>query len=88
MTVHTETTAVLAVVHATSGRAPAFAALSAGEREMAALIAAGHTHAEITCALVIAIGTVKDHVRSILEKPGLRMRAAVAAAWHGHAPSA
>jgi DNA-binding NarL/FixJ family response regulator len=31
---------------------------------------------------VIAPSTVKDHVHSILDKTGLRSRAAVAAAWH------
>jgi DNA-binding NarL/FixJ family response regulator len=51
-----------------------------------ALVAAGHTNAEIAAALVISVGTVKDHVHSILAKTGLRSRAAVARAWRGHAP--
>jgi DNA-binding NarL/FixJ family response regulator len=37
--------------------------------------------------LVITLGTVKDHVHSILAKTGLRSRAAVAATWHGQASS-
>jgi DNA-binding NarL/FixJ family response regulator len=83
MTVHGDAEPVVAVVHANGGRAAAFAALTPREREVAALLAAGHTNAEIAQRLVIAVGTVKDHVHSILGKTGLRGRAAVAAAWHG-----
>jgi DNA-binding NarL/FixJ family response regulator len=74
---------VLAIVEPASGGAPCFAALSAREREVAARLAAGASNAEIAAELVIALGTVKDHVHAILEKSGLRSRAAVAAAWHG-----
>jgi two-component system NarL family response regulator len=49
---------------------------------VAALLAAGRTNREIAAVLVIAIGTVKDHVHSILEKTGLRSRTAIAAVWH------
>jgi len=87
MTVHGDAQPVLAVVHALPGRAAVFVPLSPREREVAGLIAAGHRNAEIATELVIALGTVKDHVHSILEKTGLRTRAGVAAAWYGHPPS-
>lgn len=83
MTVYGEDEPVVAVVHPLPGGAAAFAPLSPREREVAALIAAGRSNAEIAAALVIAVATVKDHVHSILAKTGLRTRAAVAAAWHG-----
>lgn len=79
---------VLAVVSPAPGSAPAFAALTAREREVAALLADGRSNGEVAEALVITVGTVKDHVHSILGKTGLRTRAAVAAAWHGADQSA
>lgn len=87
MTVHGESEPVLAVIHPTPGSAAVFAALSAREREVTALLARGRTNAEIAGALVITIATVKDHVHNILEKTGLRTRAGVAAVWHGHGSS-
>jgi DNA-binding NarL/FixJ family response regulator len=71
----------LAVAHSLPARA-AFAELTPREREVAALIAEGHGNKEIAAALVISLGTVKDHVHHILEKTKLSSRAAVAAAWH------
>jgi len=88
MTVHGDAEPVLAVVTASTGSGERFAGLTAREREVAALLAAGRTNGEIADALVIALATVKDHVHSILEKTGLRTRSAVAAAWHGHGSSA
>ena len=76
---------VLAVVHPSPVPRVRFASLTAREREVAALVAAGKTNVEIAATLVIAHGTVKDHVHSVLAKTGLRSRAAVAGAWHGHA---
>jgi len=70
-------------VQAAPGTASCFAALSPRERDVAALLAGGASNAEIAERLVIALGTVKDHVHAILRKTGLRSRAAVAAAWHG-----
>lgn len=60
---------------------PRLASLSAREREVAGLVAAGQTNREIADQLCIALGTVKDHVHHILTKTGLRNRAAVVAAW-------
>jgi DNA-binding NarL/FixJ family response regulator len=62
-------------------RASVFAALTAREREVAALVARGYANSEIAAALFISKGTVKDHVHSILRKSGLKSRAAVAGMW-------
>lgn len=57
--------------------------LSARELEVLRLIAKGNTNEEIAEALVIAIGTVKNHVMNIYKKlPNVRTRSeAVAWAW-------
>jgi DNA-binding NarL/FixJ family response regulator len=78
---------VLAVLRPPDGRHRAFATLTVREREVAALLADGASNPEIAEVLVITLGTVKDHVHSILAKTGLRSRAAVAATWHGQASS-
>jgi DNA-binding NarL/FixJ family response regulator len=78
---------VLAVVRRAPGRDPVFAQLTGREREVAACLADGLSNREIAQALVITVGTVKDHVHSILSKTGLRSRAAIAAAWHGQSSS-
>ena len=56
------------------------APLSPREREIAGLVARGFRNKEIAARLSIASSTVKDHVHHILQKTGLRNRAAVAAA--------
>jgi LuxR family maltose regulon positive regulatory protein len=53
-------------------------ALSPREREVSALLAQGHTNAEIARALFISEVTVKVHVRHILQKLGARNRAEAA----------
>ena len=53
--------------------------LSPREREVAALIAEGHTNREIGQRLVITSWTVESHVRHVLSKLGLRSRSQVAA---------
>ena len=57
--------------------------LSARELEVLRLIAKGNTNEEIADVLVIAIGTVKNHVMNIYKKlPNVRTRSeAVAWAW-------
>ena len=57
--------------------------LSSRELEVLQLMAKGHTNEEIADDLVIAIGTVKNHVTNIYRKlPNIRTRAeAVAWAW-------
>lgn len=64
---------------------PCLAALSPREREVAELIAGGFKNKEIAARLSIASSTVKDHVHHILQKTGLRNRAAVAATWRAPA---
>ena len=62
-------------------RSSVFSALTAREREVAALVARGYANGEIAARLVITEATVKDHVHNILRKSGLKTRAAVAGAW-------
>lgn len=69
------------VVHELNRRAsrppaqPLAEPLSAREREILQLLAAGATNREIAQALVLAEGTVKNHLTSILGKLGARDRA-------------
>jgi non-specific serine/threonine protein kinase len=53
--------------------------LTPREREVAALIAEGHTNREIGERLVITSWTVESHVRHVLSKLGMRSRSQVAA---------
>ena len=74
----------IAVVHQPqAGGSHVFDDLTARERHVAQLVAAGLSNQQIAAELVVTIATVKDHVHRILRKTGLRSRAAVAAAWHG-----
>jgi DNA-binding NarL/FixJ family response regulator len=74
---------VVAIVHnRAKGSDSAFAALTSRERQVAALLAAGRSNAQIAAELVLSLATVKDHVHRILTKTALSSRAAVAAAWH------
>ncbi len=63
------------------GQSAHFARLTPREREVAELLACGLRNKDIAELLGIAVGTVKDHVHSILEKSGLESRAQVAALW-------
>jgi non-specific serine/threonine protein kinase len=58
---------------------PAEDDLAPREREVALLIARGHTNREIAEVLVISEWTVDTHVRHILTKLGQRSRAQIAA---------
>jgi DNA-binding CsgD family transcriptional regulator len=55
--------------------------LSAREIEVMALIAGGHTNGEIAAHLFLAEKTVKNHVRRIYSKLGVRSRPAAIAHW-------
>jgi non-specific serine/threonine protein kinase len=63
----------------TSADAAGLARLSPREREVAVLVAQGHSNAEIGAALVIATRTADTHVGHILTKLGLHTRAQIAA---------
>jgi DNA-binding NarL/FixJ family response regulator len=52
--------------------------LTKAERDIAVLIGRGLSNAAIGECLVIEVGTVKNHVHSILQKLGLRSRTEVA----------
>ncbi len=72
-----------ALVYVTPRPDARFDALSPREFEVATLVAAGFSNAQIAEALFISVGTVKDHVHAILVKTDLRSRSEVAAAWYG-----
>ncbi len=59
------------------------AGLTKRELEVATLIASGFTNRQIAVALEISLGTVKDHVHSILAKTGFETRSQLIAAWYG-----
>ena len=59
---------------------PVLKRLTGREGEVAALVAAGLANNQIAARLGITTLTVKDHVHRILEKTGLRSRAAIASA--------
>jgi DNA-binding NarL/FixJ family response regulator len=59
--------------------------LSDRERQIAQVIAKGHTNQEIAAELFISLSTVKTHLASIQHKLGVRNRASIAAwAWESH----
>jgi DNA-binding NarL/FixJ family response regulator len=73
----------LVVVHpAAPARAlPEHEHLTAREREVALLVCSGLSNKDVAKALYISPATVKDHVHRILQKTGLRSRAALAACY-------
>jgi DNA-binding CsgD family transcriptional regulator len=61
--------------------------LTARERDVLELVAAGHSDAEIAAALYISRKTANKHVGAILAKLGVRNRAQAAAAYASRQPS-
>jgi DNA-binding NarL/FixJ family response regulator len=59
--------------------------LSRREWQVVALVAEGLSNKQIARRLVIALATVKDHLHRMLRKTKLPNRAALAAAYLGHA---
>lgn len=57
--------------------------LTPREQQVATVVAAGYTNRQIAVALSISLGTVKDHVHSILTKTGFETRSQLIAAWYG-----
>ncbi len=57
--------------------------LTPREHQVATVVAAGYTNRQIAVALGISLGTVKDHVHSILTKTGVENRSQLIAAWYG-----
>ena len=57
--------------------------LTPREREVLALVAAGHSNAEIGESLVLSAGTVSRHVSNIYAKLGIHNRAQATAAYLG-----
>lgn len=72
---------VIAVVE--PRRHPSFDTLTPREQQVAEVVAAGYTNQQIAVELSISLGTVKDHVHSILTKTGFDSRSRLIAAWYG-----
>jgi DNA-binding NarL/FixJ family response regulator len=62
-----------ATAHATALRLEAYG-VTRREREVALLLAQGHSNPEIAEALVLSLYTVQDHVKSLFEKTGVGSR--------------
>ncbi|MEM7285341.1 MAG: LuxR C-terminal-related transcriptional regulator [Actinomycetota bacterium] len=72
---------VIAVVQ--PRRHAGFDGLTPREQQVATVVAAGYTNQQVAVALTISLGTVKDHVHSILTKTGFETRSQLIAAWYG-----
>jgi DNA-binding CsgD family transcriptional regulator len=57
--------------------------LTTSERNVAALVAAGHTNREVANRLVVSVKTVETHLARVFDKIGVRSRTELANAWHG-----
>lgn len=78
-------TGVSASPEPTTNNAPQLPGLTARERDVALLVAKGHTNAEIAEMLCISLSTVKSHVRNIFTKMDISTRTALVARLHNMA---
>jgi DNA-binding CsgD family transcriptional regulator len=56
-------------------------ALTQAERQVAGLVAAGHTNREVAAELYMGLRTVEAHLSAIYRKLGIRSRSELARAW-------
>jgi len=73
---------VTAIAHksegSSSGTTARYAALTARERDVLALVAQGKTNKEISTALIVSVNTTRAHVRSLMQKLNLENRTQLA----------
>ena len=62
-------------------------ALTQAERQVAGLVAAGHTNREVAAELYMGLRTVEAHLSAIYRKLGIRSRSELARAWAQQASS-
>ena len=72
-------------LRAISGRQAAGEELTAAERRVAELVAAGRTNREVAAALFLTERTIESHLSHVYAKLGIRSRAELAAAWSASA---
>lgn len=75
---------LLSAMRSDAAPGPADPGLSAREREIADLLAGGHTNRAIAERLFLAPKTVENHVNRVFAKLGARTRAEATAAWRRH----
>jgi DNA-binding CsgD family transcriptional regulator len=61
--------------------------LTEAERQVAALVAAGHTNREVAAELYMGLRTVEAHLSAVYRKLGVRSRSELARAWTQQASS-
>lgn len=81
--VHIDATGERVIAVVEPRRHPGFDDLTPRQQQVAAVVAAGYTNQQIAVALSISLGTVKDHVHSILDRTGFDTRSQLIAAWYG-----
>ena len=62
-------------------------ALTKAERQVAGLVAAGHTNREVATELYMGLRTVEAHLSAVYRKLGIRSRSELARAWAQQAPA-